>query len=322
MKRRDLLLAVGAIAVASHAHGQARKVRRIGILLPSSQNMNLLTLFKKRLAELGWIEGQNLVIETRNAENRYDRLPTLAAELVHLRPDVIVAASTPVARAVKDAAGDIPIVFAWVADPVGSGIVASLGRPGGNATGLSNRAIEIGPKLLELLKSMIPGLKRVAELRDPNFAGAPALTAQLKDAAPRIGLVLTQIRASTADDLESAFAEAARDKVQAMLIPPLPLYSEQRARIAALGKKHRIATASQFRAFVDAGGLVSYGSDLNDGFLRTAPYVDKILRGAKPADLPVEQADRFMTVINRRTAADLGLKIPQELLLRADEVIE
>ncbi len=169
---------------------------------------------------------------------------------------------------------------------------------------------------------MIPGLKRVAEFRDPNFAGAPALTAQLKDAAPRIGLVLTQVGASTADDLEPAFAEAARDKVQAMLIPPLPLYSEQRARIASLGKKHRIATASQFRAFVDAGGLVSYGSDLNDGFLRTATYVDKILRGAKPADLPVEQADRFVTVINRKTAAELGLKIPQDVLVRADEVIE
>ena len=321
MRRRELLVAAGALALAPLALGQA-KVRHIGILMPSSQNMNLLPLFKKRLAELGWIEGQNLVIETRNAENRYERLPVLAAELVRMNPDLIVAASTPVARAAKDAAGEIPVVFTWVADPVGSGIVASLGRPGGNATGLSNRAIEIGPKLLELLKSMIPGLKRVAELRDPNFAGAPALTAQLKDAAPRIGLVLTQIRASTADDLEPAFAEAARDKVQAMLIPPLPLYSEQRARIASLGKKHRIATASQFRAFVDAGGLLSYGSDLNDGFLRTATYVDKILRGAKPADLPVEQADRFVTVINRKTAMDLGLKIPQEILVRADEVVE
>lgn len=321
MKRRAVLLAAGALAISPFAFAQPQKPRRIAILWPSSQNANLLPLFRKRLAELGWTE-QNLVVDVRNAENRYERLPALAAELVRLRPDLIVAASTPVARAAKDAAGEIPIVFAWVADPVGSGIVANLGRPGTNATGVSNRAIEIGPKLLELLKSLIPGLKRVAELRDPNFSGSPAMSAHLKDAAPKLGIAITQIGASAAEDLAPAFAAAAADKIQAMVIPPLPLYSEQRVQIAALGRKHRIATASQFRTFVDAGGLVSYGSDLNDGFLRAATYVDKILRGAKPADLPVEQADRFVTVINKRTAAELGLKIPQELLLRADEVIE
>lgn len=311
-----------ALAGVPIAHAQTPRARRIGVLLPSSHNAALLVPFRKRLEELGWVEGKNLAFELRNAENQYDRLPVLASELVRLDVDLIIAASTPVARAAKDATGRIPVVFTWVADPVGSGLVASLGRPGSNATGLSNRAIEIGPKLLELIKALVPGLKRVAELRDPNFSGAPALSAQLKAAAPRLGITLVQIGASAAEDLEPAFAAAAREKVQAMLIPPLPLYSEQRARIGELGKKFRIATASQFRTFVEAGGLVSYGSDLNDGFVRTAGYVDRILRGAKAADLPVEQSDRFVITLNRRTANELGLKIPRDLLARADEVIE
>ena len=320
MKRREVLLAF-ALAGVPFAHAQER-VRRVGVLLPAALNAGLMGPLRKRLAELGWVEGKNLAFELRNAENRYDRLPALAADLVRLEVDLIVAASTPVARAAKDASSKIPVVFTWVADPVGSGLVASLGRPGSNATGLSNRATEVAPKSLELIKTLIPDLKRVAELRDPNFAGTPAMSAQLKAAAPRLGITLIQVGASAADELEPAFAAAAREKVQAMLVPPLPLYGEQRKLIAELGKKYRIATASQFRSFVEAGGLVSYGSDLNDGFVRTATYVDRILRGAKPADLPVEQSDRFVITLNRRTAAELGLKIPQDLLLRADEVFE
>ena len=320
MKRREVLLAF-ALAGVPFAHAQER-VRRVGVLLPAALNAGLMGPLRKRLAELGWVEGKNLAFELRNAENRYDRLPALAADLVRMDVDLIVAASTPVARAAKDASSKIPVVFTWVADPVGSGLVASLGRPGSNATGLSNRATEVAPKSLELIKTLIPDLKRVAELRDPNFAGTPAMSAQLKAAAPRLGITLIQVGASAADELEPAFAAAAREKVQAMLVPPLPLYGEQRKLIAELGKKYRIATASQFRSFVEAGGLVSYGSDLNDGFVRTATYVDRILRGAKPADLPVEQSDRVVITLNRRTAAELGLKIPQDLLLRADEVFE
>lgn len=301
---------------------QTQKIRRIGILLPSKRNEGLMASYRKRLNDLGWIEGRNLAIELRTAENRYERLPALAKELVELKVDVIVAASTPVARAAKEATSTIPIVFAWVADPVASGLAASLARPGGNATGFSNIAVAIASKQLELLKEMLPKLKRVAELRDPKFAGTASMSEQFKEAAARAGIALVQVDASTAGELEEAFPTAVRERATAMVIPPLPLYGELRERIAQLAKQHRIATASQFRSFVEAGGLVSYGSNLDEGFLRTASYVDRILRGTKPADLPVEQADRFETVINRRTAAELGISIPQIVLLRADKVIE
>jgi putative ABC transport system substrate-binding protein len=235
---------------------------------------------------------------------------------------VIVTASTPATRAAKDATATIPIVFAWVGDPVASGLIASLARPGGNLTGLSNIAFEIAPKQLELLKALVPNLQRVAELRDPKFDGAQSMSDQLKDAAARAGLALIQVDASSVAEFEPAFAAAARRRATAMVVPPLSPYADSAARIAQLAKHYRIATAFQVRGFVTAGGLVSYGSDLTDGFLRTTAYVDKILRGAKPADLPVEQANRFETVVNRRTAAELGLTIPQSVLLRADEVIE
>ena len=322
MKRRQLLLAAGALVVAPVLRAQPQRVRRVGILLPAKGNEGLLVPYRKRLGELGWIEGQNLAIDIRNSENRYERLPALARELIGLKVDVIVTASTTVTRAAKEATATIPVVFAWVADPVASGLVASLARPGGNVTGLSNVVFEIAPKQFELLKALIPGLKRVAELHDPKFDRTQALSAQLKGAAARAGVELVQVEASTAGELEGAFAAAARARATAMVVPPLPLYGENAERIAKLAKQYRIPTASQYRSFVLSGGLVSYGSDLNDGFLRTAVYVDKILKGAKPADLPVEQADRFELVINRGTAKALGLTIPQSVLLRADEVIE
>lgn len=322
MKRRQLLLAASALAAAPFLHAQAQCVRRVGVLLPSAANAALVKPFSKRLGDLGWIEGKNVAIEVRVADNQYERFPVLAAELVRLDVEVIVTASTPVARAAKEASTRIPVVFAWVADPVASGLIASLARPGGNLTGLSNVVFDIAPKQFELLKALIPDLQRVAELRDPKFDRTQQMSSQLKDAAARAGLTLIQVDASSAGELEHAFAAAARERATAMVVPPLPLYGMQGKRIAELAKQYRIPTASQFRSFVVAGGLVSYGSDLYDGFLRTAIYVDKILRGARPADLPVEQADRFETVINRRTAKELGLTIPQAVMLRADDVIE
>jgi len=317
-----LLSSAGALAASPLLHAQTERPRRIGILLPGKVNEGLLASYRKRLSDLGWVERRNLAIEVRNAENRYERLPGLTAGLVRLNVDVIVTVSTPVTRAAKDATATIPVVFAWVADPVASGLIASLARPGGNLTGLSNVVFEIAPKQFELLKALIPNLRRVAELRDPKFDRTQLLSAQLRDAAARAGIALIQVDASSAGELEQAFATATRERAQAMVVPPLPLYGEQSKRIAQLANQYRIPTAAQYRSFVDAGGLISYGPDLADGFVRTAVYVDKILRGAKPAELPVEQADRFELVLNRKTAAALGLTIPQSVMLQATEVIE
>jgi putative ABC transport system substrate-binding protein len=322
MKRRDLILAAGVLALAPRVHAQSQRVRRVGILLPSKANEGLLAPYSKRLGELGWVEGRNLAIEARNADNRYERFASLAAELVRLNVEVIVTASTPVTRAAKEATATIPVVFAWVADPVESGLVASLGRPGGNLTGLSNVVFDIASKQFELLKALIPRVEHVAELRDPKWQIGEALSARLKDAASRTGVILIQVDASSADELNKAFAAAARGRATAMVVPPLPLYGAHAKRIAQLSKHYRIPTVSQARHYVAAGGLASYGSNLVDGFLRTATYVDKILRGAKPADLPVEQSDRFELVVNRKTAAELGITIPQSVLLQATEVIE
>jgi len=324
VKRRQLVLATAALAFAPLVRAQVDRVRRVGVLVLSQSNTLLVAPFSKSLAALGWIEGKNLALEVRHADNRLDRLPGLVAELVRLNVDVIVSASTPVTRAARDGTTIVPIVFTWVADPVGSSLISSLARPGRNLTGLSNQSFEIGPKQIELLKALIPNLTRVAELRDPNFYGTSAGAAQdqLKQAASRSGITVFPVEAKTSDDLESAFSAAARERATAMVVPPMPLYSEQSKHIAELAKNYRIPTAAQARSFVEAGGLVRYGSDLRDGFLRTAVYVDKILRGAKPANLPVEQMNRFETVVNRGTAKAFGITIPQSVLLRADEVIE
>jgi putative ABC transport system substrate-binding protein len=323
MKRRALLLAAGAIAVAPRLHAQSQRVRRVGLLNSSPTSGALLAALGKRLGELGWIEGQNLVLEVRSAENRYDRLPALAKELVDLKVDVLVAVSTPAALAARQASAQIPIVFTWIADPVASGLVASLPRPGGNATGLSNVAVGLFPKQFEVLKALNPKLQRVAALGDPSFPGYAQAALQLREsAAAAAGVSLVHVVAQTVPDLDRAFAAAASERASAMVIPSLPLYGSNAGHIAQLGIKHRIMTATQARVFAAAGALFSFGSDLRDGFLRVAPYVNRILRGAKPAELPVEQADRFELILNRKTAAALGITIPQSLLLQATEVIE
>ena len=323
MKRRQLLFAACALAAAPLVRAQAERVRRIGILVPSAYGTGMLARFSKRLAGLGWIEGRNLAIDLRNAEGDLERLPALARELARLKLDVIVAVTTPGTRAAKDAAGTIPVVFAWVGDPVTAKLVSSLARPGGTLTGLSTITYEVFPKQIELLNAFVPSLKRVAFLSYPKYAGvASSVRYGFKEVAARAGVALIEVEAGSVAELESAFAAASRERTTAMVIPPLPLYADQSERIAQLAKKYRLPSAAQIREYPAAGGLISYGSDLTDSFLRMAPYVDKILRGAKPADLPVEQADRFELVINRRTAAELGLTIPQSVLLQATEVID
>lgn len=325
MNRRLFLLAAGALLAAPLLYAQAQRVRRVGLLLPSFSGASsglLLAALGKRLGELGWLEGQNLALEVRNAENRNDRLPALAKELADLKVDVLVAASTPAALAARQASAQIPVVFTWVADPVASGLVASLGRPGGNATGISNVAVGLFPKQFEVLKALNPKLQRVAALGDPSFPGYQQAALQLKESSAGAGVSLVHVEARTAPELEHAFATAAGERASAIVIPSLPLYGANAGRIAQLGIKHQVMVATQARVFAAAGALFSFGSDLRDGFLRVAPYVNRILRGAKPADLPVEQADRFELIFNRKTAAALGIAIPQPLLLRADEVIE
>ena len=321
MNRREALLAASALVVAPLVQAQPERMRRIGLLLPSASSARIEVPLSKRLAALGWVTGRNLEMVVRNAEDHLDRLPALAAQLVALKPEVIVVGTIPATRAVKAATGTIPIVFTWVGDPVAAALVESLARPGGNATGLSNMVIDTAPKQFELLKALQPSLARVAELYDPNYAGGP-LRARYKELAQRAGVTLIPVACSSAADLESAFTTAVREGTTAMVINPLPLYAVLASRIAQLAIRHRIVAIAQTRIYPDAGGLLSYGGDLFDQFLRTAGYVDRILRGARPADLPVEQPDRFQLVINLKAAKALGLSIPQIVLLQATEVIE
>lgn len=320
MNRRQSFVALAALAAAPFARAQER-VRRIGILVPSAYGAGMIPEFSKRLAALGWVEGRNLAIALRNAQTRVERLPALAKELVDLNVDLIVSATTPATRSAIAAAGSIPIVFTWVGDPVAVKFVASLARPGGTVTGVSQVQADLAGKQLEFLRAIVPGLARVAQLYNPKYAGGP-LNAKYVDAAAHAGISLVRVTVTSAADLEPAFAEAAREKVSAMLVPPEPLYAEQTKRIVQLAKQFRMPSSGQASAYARAGGLISYGADYVDGFMRMASYVDKILRGAKPADLPVQLSDRFELVVNRKTAAELGLTIPQSVLLRADRVIE
>lgn len=304
---------------------QRPPLRRIGVILYNTlKNSGLvLTEFRARLARLGWSEGTTLEMEIWSADTRVDRFPALVRQAVARKVEVIVVAGTPGGRAAKELSMGIPVVFAQAGDPVGSGLVASLARPGGHVTGTSIQFTEIAGKQIELLKTLVPKLERIAELRSPAVGKlAFDVSARLASAAASAGVGLIHLDADTATDIEPAFAAASRAQIQAMVVVPIGLYFAETDRIVRLAKQHRIATMFASRSQVAGGGLVSYGPDFVDAFARAAPYVDKILRGAKPADLPVEQSDRFELVLNRRTAAELGLTIPRSMLLQATEVIE
>jgi len=321
-------LAGGLVAAPLAAEAQqAAKVARIGLLpVNSATNPHVSEAFRLGLRDLGYVEGRNVVIEYRDAEGKLERLPALAAELVALKVDVIVAAASAVpARAAKQATRTLPIVFIGAGDPVTTGLVTSLARPGGNLTGLSMLAPELIGKWLDLLRQAVPGVSRVAFLWQPGAAGERTDKDYLKEAdvaARALGMRLQVVEARGPADIDRAFSDMIRARAGALAVLSTPMFSSERRRLLDLAAKNRLPAVYSFREYVDAGGLMSYGPSLADMYRRAATYVDKILKGAKPGDLPVEQPTKFELVINLKTARALGLTIPPSLLGRADQVIE
>ena len=330
VQRRDFLIAVGALLAAPFGAEaqQAAKIARIGYLSPNAANVNPRTLeaFRQGMRDLGYAEGGNLLIESRSAEGKPERLPALAAELVALKADVIVSGGgTLAALAAQRATKTLPIVMVAVGDPVTSGLVGSLARPGANITGLSLLFPDLVGKCLELLKQAVPGVNRVAVLRQPG--AVPDRTEQdiLKGAevaARALGVQLQVVEARTEEDFDIAFSQMTRARAEAVTVLSTPVFVTGRKRLVELAAKNRLPTVFSFREYVEAGGLMSYGPDLADMFRRAATYVDRILKGTKPSELPVEQPTKFELTINLRTAKQLGLTIPPSVLARADKVIQ
>jgi ABC-type uncharacterized transport system substrate-binding protein len=313
--------------LALFAQQQPARIARIGFLGVTSASLSdsvirrRVEALRTGLRDLGYVEGKNLTIEFRWAEGRHERLPELAAELIRLKVDVIVAQGTPGARAAKQATATIPIVIPSFADPVATGLVASLARPGGNVTGLTWLSLEVSAKRLELLREAFPRTKRVAVLINPDNASNASILRAMEVAARSLTLDTQQFEARGPNEFELAFTAMAAKRVDAITIIDDPMLLANAKAIANLAAKNRLPSIA-FIEFTDAGGLMSYGPSQLDMWRRAAVYVDKILKGAKPADLPVEQSTKFEFVINLKTAKALGLTIPQSVLARADQVIE
>jgi putative ABC transport system substrate-binding protein len=335
MRRREFIILLGGavtwplpLAVrAQQSIGQAANIARLGILMPGPIAHSAATLepFYRGLQELGYVEGRNLAVERRDGEWRSDRLPELAAELVALKVDVIVAWSTTAALAAKQSTNTIPIIAAVMADPIADELVTNLARPGGNITGTTFLGPELVAKRLQLLGEVVPGLSRVAALWHPHAYGERTMAGVLREiegAARSLGMQLQLVPASGPDDFASAFSAMTKERAEAFIVMPSPMLFGEHKRIVKLAADTRLPAMYQAREFVDAGGLMSYGVNLPDMFRRTATYVDKILKGAKPGELPVEQPTTFEIVINLRTARELGLTISRDFLLIADDVIE
>ena len=327
MDRRAFLggLTGGLLARPLAAGAQpAGKIARIGFLSPANASdprmQSLVGAFRRGLVDLGYVEGRSFTIESRWAEGRYERLARLARELVALKVDVILAVAVPAIRAAKEATRTVPIVMASVVDPVATGLVAGLARPGGNVTGLSNMAPDVTGKLLEILKELVPKASLVAVLWNPDNPGNAPQLQSAETAGRALGIRLQPLEARTPEDLGPAFAAMARQRAEALVVLADIMLNENRLRIADL------ATAARLPAVYGqegpAGGLVTYSANTPDLFRRAATYVDRILKGARPGDLPVEQATRFDLVVNLKAARAIGLAVPPSLLLRAEEVIE
>jgi putative tryptophan/tyrosine transport system substrate-binding protein len=313
--------------LAAHAQ-QPTKVARIGYLvtggLDSPETRILLDAFRQGLRERGYVEGQNLVIEYRAADGQLERFPALAAELVQLQPEVIVAQGTPAARAAQQATSTVPIVTPVMGDPVGDGLVASLARPGGNITGLTFLGPELVAKRLELLKEALPRVSRVAALWHPGAYAerTPSAMVQETEAAARtLGMQLQRVEVRGPDELDRAFSTMTRERAEALIVLPSAMLYNERRRLVDLAARHRLPAMYQAREMVELGGLIAYGASIPDLIRRSATHVDKILKGAKPADLPVEQPTKFELVVNLKTAEALGVTVPRTLLFQATEVI-
>ena len=326
--RRRLVIALGTGALwaplACFAQQQRSQVARIGLLEADSASgsATLREALIAGLRDVGLVESKNIIIEYRWAEGKYERLPGLAAELVQIKVDVIVAGGTPAVQAAKQATTSIPIVMVRVGDPVGSGFVASLSRPGGNITGLSNIIVEVASKYVELLRAAVPKLSRVTVLVNPTNPIHPDYLKSVQATEKTNTVIISPIQASTSSQIEAAFGAMKQERAEALIVLGDPFFSSQAPRIAELAVQLRLPTMFWTRGPVASGGLMSYGQRNAEHYYRAATYIDKILKGAKPGDLPVEQPMKFELVINLKTAKAIGLTIPQQLLLQADKVIE
>jgi putative tryptophan/tyrosine transport system substrate-binding protein len=326
MKRRDFItLLGGAAAWPLAAHAQQKAMPVVGYLEPTSPlgpALSSLAGFRQGLDETGYVEVQNLAVEYRWAEGHLDRLPALAADLVGRKVDVIAAVSGVAARAAKNATSAIPIVFMGVGDPVGEGLVASLAGPGGNLTGFSNLFLELQPKRLELLSELVPQARVIALLVNPNNPNADHIIRDVQEAARAKGMQLPIVKASTESEIDAAFASLAELHASALLVSGDVFFATRREQLVALASRHAIPAIYWLRNFVEAGGLISYGIDNIAVWRQAGIYAGRILKGAKPADLPVQQPTTFELVVNLKTAQALGLTVPPSILARATEVIE
>ena len=326
MLRRDVITLLGGAVVgwplAARAQQPMPVIGWLSVGSPVSDSTVRLSPFRRGLDETGYIEGQNVAIEYRWAEGQYDRLPALAADLVRRQLAVIVAASAPAALAAKAATTTIPIVFLLGIDPVEFGVIASLSRPGGNITGTAILSTELSPKRLQLLHELVPTVAVIGLLVNPTNPRAEPETRNLQDAASSLGLQLRILPASTASEIDAAFRTLAELQLGALAVPADPFFTNRKDQILALAARYAVPAIYEWREFATAGGLMSYGPDLAESYRKAGIYTGKILKGVKPADLPVEQVVKVELVINLTTARTLGLTIPQWLLGRADEVIE
>jgi len=327
MRRRAFITLLGGAAAAwplAARAQQAGKVWRIGVLSGASRETAFTNYegFLQGMRELGYVEGRDFVMEYRFAEGQYERFPDFAAELVRLNVDVILIGATSAIRMLQRATTTIPIVLAYSTDPVGNGFVASLSRPGGNITGLSSSSDDTAPKQLELVATVVPNVSRIGLLGNPASPTYTDVRKGAENAAQKVGLTLVSVEARNPQEIEAAFAAFVRERVQAFISAGDALFFAQRRQIAELALKSRLPSMFSQREYAAAGGLMSYGENLSEFFRRAASFVDKIFKGAKPGDLPMEQPTRFNLVINRKTADALGVAIPPQLYIFADEVIE
>jgi putative ABC transport system substrate-binding protein len=328
MRRREFITLLGGAALAWPARARAQqpdRVRRIGVLMGPSdepETEKRIGVLEQALRELGWINGGNVRIDVRWGAGNADNIRKYAAELVALGPDVMLASGGPVLASMLKATRTVPIVFVIVADPVGSGFVASLSRPGGNATGFMQFEYSLSGKWLELLKQIVPGLTRAAVLWDPAIASGIGQFAVMQSVAPSIGVELSPINVRDAGEIEHAITAFARDSNGGLILTTGPLVSVRRDLIITLAARHKLPAVYPNRYYASGGGLISYGADLVDQYRHAAGYIDRIFKGAKPAELPVQAPTKYELVINLKTANTLGLTIPPMLLARADEVIE